>query len=87
MTATRIGFLGPFGTFTQQALQTVPDAAASEPVPYRTVPDVLDAVAAGGCDLLRVQVQSHVLPDRSDQSGQPLNSRIDLRQPLLQRGS
>jgi prephenate dehydratase len=44
---TRIGFLGPFGTFTEQALRSQSDLAAGELVPYRTMPDVLDAVEAG----------------------------------------
>ena len=43
---TRIGFLGPFGTFTEQALMSQADLAACELVPYRTMPDVLDAVEA-----------------------------------------
>jgi prephenate dehydratase len=43
---TRIGFLGPFGTFTEQALMSQADLAAGELVPYRTMPDVLDAVEA-----------------------------------------
>ena len=60
MTATRIGFLGPFGTFTQQALQTVPSAAAAELVPYRTVPDVLDAVAAGEVDQGFVPIENSI---------------------------
>jgi len=46
-TPQRIGFFGPFGTFTEQALLTQADLAASELVPYRSVPDVLDAVARG----------------------------------------
>ncbi len=44
---TRIGFLGPFGTFTEQALMSQADLAAGELVPYRTMPDVLDAVESG----------------------------------------
>jgi len=44
---TRIGFLGPFGTFTEQALMSQADLAAGDLVPYRTIPDVLDAVEAG----------------------------------------
>ena len=50
----RIGFLGPFGTFTEQALHTQTDLigsdrpdAGAELVPYRSVPDVLDAVTSG----------------------------------------
>ena len=46
-TPRRIGFFGPFGTFTEQALRTQRDLADAELVPYRSVPDVLDAVAAG----------------------------------------
>ena len=40
----RLGFLGPLGTFTEQALMTQPDLAAAEHVLFRTMPDVLDAV-------------------------------------------
>jgi prephenate dehydratase len=43
----RVGFFGPFGTFTEQALRTQPDLAAGELFDYPTVPDVLDAVASG----------------------------------------
>jgi prephenate dehydratase len=43
----RVGFFGPFGTFTEQALRTQADLAAGELLDYPTVPDVLDAVAAG----------------------------------------
>ncbi len=39
-----IGFFGPVGTFTEQALLTQADFASSEFIPFRTVPDVLDAV-------------------------------------------
>ena len=42
-----IGFLGPAGTFTEQALRRLDDLAGHERVPFRTVPDVLDAVQAG----------------------------------------
>ena len=44
---TRIGYFGPVGTFTEQALLTQSDLAACELVAYRTVPDVLDAVESG----------------------------------------
>ena len=47
----RVGFFGPFGTFTEQALRTQPDLAAGEPVAFPSVPDVLDAVAAGDVEL------------------------------------
>ncbi|MFK8023400.1 MAG: prephenate dehydratase [Ilumatobacter sp.] len=60
MSQTRIGFLGPFGTFTQQALQTVPGAPDADAVPYRTVPDVLDAVAAGEVDTGFVPIENSI---------------------------
>lgn len=43
----QIGYLGPSGTFTEQALLSQPDLAGEERVAFRTVPDVLDAVQAG----------------------------------------
>ncbi|MSX78814.1 MAG: prephenate dehydratase [Actinobacteria bacterium] len=46
----RIGFLGPIGTFTEQALTSQADLRASVRVPYRTMPDVLDAVDSGELD-------------------------------------
>jgi prephenate dehydratase len=43
--------LGPLGTFTEEALHTQPDLAGAEHVLYQSMPDVLDAVAAGEVDL------------------------------------
>jgi prephenate dehydratase len=56
----RIGFLGPFGTFTDQAARTQADLAAGELVPFRTVPDVLDAVEAGEIDLGFVPIENSI---------------------------
>jgi hypothetical protein len=56
----RIGFFGPFGTFTEQALLTQADLAASELVPYRSVPDVLDAVARGDVDAGFVPIENSI---------------------------
>ncbi|HRE03206.1 MAG TPA: prephenate dehydratase domain-containing protein, partial [Ilumatobacteraceae bacterium] len=56
----RIGFLGPLGTFTEQALRSQPDLAAGELVPMRTVPDVLDAVACGDVDLGFVPIENSI---------------------------
>ena len=56
----RIGFFGPFGTFTEQALLTQADLAKSELVPYRSVPDVLDAVAAGDVDAGFVPIENSI---------------------------
>jgi prephenate dehydratase len=57
---TRIGFLGPFGTFTEQALRSQPDLIEGELVPYRTVPDVLDAVSTGELDLGFVPIENSI---------------------------
>ena len=56
----RVGFLGPFGTFTEQALRTQADLAHGELVPFRTVPDVLDAVEAGDVDLGFVPIENSI---------------------------
>ena len=60
MAAKRVGFFGPFGTFTQQALLSQPDLADAEHVPYRTVPDVLDAVEQGEIDLGVVPIENSI---------------------------
>lgn len=59
-TPTRIGFFGPFGTFTEQALLTQPDLAGGELVPFRSVPDVLDAVARGDVDAGFVPIENSI---------------------------
>ena len=41
---TRVGFLGPHGTFAEEALLTQDDLAAGEAVPFRDVPHVITAV-------------------------------------------
>ena len=56
----RIGFFGPFGTFTEQALLTQADLAAAELVPFRTVPDVLDAVTRGDVDAGFVPIENSI---------------------------
>lgn len=56
----RIGFLGPFGTFSQQALNSVRPSDVAEHVPYRTVPDVLDAVEAGEVDEGFVPIENSI---------------------------
>lgn len=59
-TRPRVAFLGPFGTFTEQALRTQDDLAAGELVAYRTVPDVLDAVTSGEVDLGFVPIENSI---------------------------
>ena len=56
----RVGFLGPLGTFTEQALMTQPDLAAAEHVLFRTMPDVLDAVDSGDVDLGFVAIENSI---------------------------
>ena len=56
----RIGYLGPAGTFTEQALLTQPDLAAATRVPYRTVPDVLDAVESNEVELGFVPIENSI---------------------------
>lgn len=56
----RVGFLGPLGTFTEQALKSQPDLAAAEHVLYRTMPDVLDAVGNGEVDLGFVAIENSI---------------------------
>ena len=53
-----VGFLGPFGTFTEQALRTQADLVVGDVKAYRTVPDVLDAVTAGEVDLGFVPIEN-----------------------------
>jgi prephenate dehydratase len=57
---TRVGFLGPLGTFTEQALKSQPDLASAELVLYRTMPDVLDAVESGEVDLGFVAIENSI---------------------------
>jgi prephenate dehydratase len=57
---SRVGFLGPLGTFTEQALKSQSDLAAAEHVLYRTMPDVLDAVDAGEVDLGFVAIENAI---------------------------
>jgi prephenate dehydratase len=56
----RIGFLGPLGTFTEQALKSQRDLADAEHVLYRTMPDVLDAVESGEVDLGFVAIENSI---------------------------
>ncbi len=58
--STRVGFFGPFGTFTEQALRTLTDFADAEHVPFRTVPDVLDAVDSGAVGFGFVPIENSI---------------------------
>lgn len=49
--ALRVGYLGPEGTFTEQALLTQPDLIAGTTIPLPSIPDVLLATERGDIDL------------------------------------
>jgi prephenate dehydratase len=53
-------YLGPEGTFTEQALRTLPEAEGGEYVPCRSVPEALDAVRAGEADAALVPLENSV---------------------------
>ena len=57
---TRVGFLGPHGTFAEEALLTQPDLAAAEQVPLRTVPQVITAVERGDVDVGLVPIENSI---------------------------
>lgn len=56
----RIGFLGPAGTFTEQALLTQPDLADAELVSIGSIPDVLLAAHTGEVDLGFVAIENAI---------------------------
>ena len=60
ITQRRIGFLGPRGTFTEQALGLDPELAAGISVPLRSMPDVLAAVEAGEVDLGFIAIENSI---------------------------
>jgi prephenate dehydratase len=56
----RIGFLGPEGTFTEQALLGEADLAAEELVPMATIGEVLAAADSGEIDLGFVGIENSI---------------------------
>jgi prephenate dehydratase len=59
-TVARIGFLGPEGTFTEEALLSEPDYAAAQIVPLGSLVDVLDSVRTGQVDLGFVPMENAI---------------------------
>ena len=55
--SVRVGFLGPFGTFTEQAVRSQSDLGSGELVAFRSVPDVLDAVDNADVDFGVVPIE------------------------------
>jgi prephenate dehydratase len=55
-----IAFLGPAGTFTEEALFTQPDFADADVIPLSSLPEVLDSVYSGRTDLAFVPVENSI---------------------------
>ncbi len=56
----RIAYLGPAGTFTEQALMSEPDLAVHDVVPLAKFVDVLDATSTGDVDLGFVAIENAI---------------------------
>ncbi|AEB47899.1 MULTISPECIES: prephenate dehydratase [Micromonospora] len=57
---TRFAFLGPEGTFAEQALRTLPAAERGTRTPARSVGEALDAVRAGDADAALVPLENSI---------------------------
>jgi prephenate dehydratase len=57
---TRFVYLGPAGTFAEQALRTIKAAKRSTITPTRSVPEALDAVRAGDADAALVPLENSI---------------------------
>jgi len=56
----RVGFFGPVGTFTEQALYTQPDLVTGEVVAYSSIPEVLSAAERGEIDLGFIPIENAI---------------------------
>lgn len=73
----RFAYLGPQGTFAEQALRTIPAAERGIQLPARSVAEALDAVRAGDADAALVPMENSIggiVPVTLDElaSGEPL---------------
>src|SRR5256885_15138499 len=57
---TRFVYLGPEGTFSEQALLTVPAAAKGVRMPARSVPEAIEAVRNGDADAALVPLEDSI---------------------------
>jgi prephenate dehydratase len=60
MSNSRIGYLGPPGTFTEEALLSLSGASDATLVPYSTVPEVIDAIEAGALEHGMVPIENSI---------------------------
>jgi prephenate dehydratase len=58
--APRYAYFGPEGTFTEQALRTLPAAAKAELVPHASINAALDAVRSGAADAAMVPIENSI---------------------------
>ncbi len=58
VTAARVGYLGPAGTFTEEALTVSLEQVALEPVAYPSIEDALAAAANGEVDFAFVPIEN-----------------------------
>jgi prephenate dehydratase len=58
--SARFVYLGPAGTFSEQALLTLPAAIAGSRQPARSVPEALDAVRGGDADAALVPLENSI---------------------------
>jgi prephenate dehydratase len=56
----RVAFLGPPGTFSEEALLSQPDLAAGELVPIRSIPEVIAEVDQGRADMAVVPIENAI---------------------------
>ena len=56
----RVAFLGPPGTFTEEALLSEADLAGGELLPHAPVPEVIAAVERGEADLGVVPIENSI---------------------------
>ena len=91
MTATtgvrRLSFLGPAGTFTEQALRSMPEVSAADAVPCATVTVALDDVRGGRADGAVVPIENSVegsVPVTLDElaTGAPLMITAEVTVPV-----
>src|ERR1700689_5175358 len=57
---TTVAYLGPAGTFTEEALLSQPDLAAARPMPLGSFRDVLGAVDEGRADVGLVALENSI---------------------------